>query len=253
MAPGERAALYGLLMALQPTLSIEIGTASGGSLEPISACSTEVHSFDLRSHPRLTPERFSNVTFHIGDSHELLPAFLASLATARRNVDFVLVDGDHSVDGVRTDVNDLLESPSVGRTVIVLHDTLNESVREGLEQIADDNYEKVRFVDFDFVPGKVMSEGAQVDSYWSGLGLIVTGGAEVPGWPKAYPVPVVYEGFSRARVDVDERLDRLGSSQLIELQRDLTTQKEIVRLMKRSLSWRVTAPLRRARSLMRRG
>ena len=86
-----------------------------------------------------------------------------------------------------------------------------------------------------------------------GLGLIVTGGAEVPAWPNTYPVPVVYEGFSRARVDAGESLDRLGSSQLIELQRDLTTQKEIVCLMKRSLSWRMTAPLRRLRSLAPRG
>ncbi len=167
MAPGERAAVYGVLMELQPALSIEIGTASGGSLEPISACSTEVHSFDLHRHPRLTPERFPNVTFHIGDSHKLLPAFLASLAAAQRNVDFVLVDGDHSADGVRADIGDLLESPSVSRTVILLHDTLNESVRAGLEQVAYEKLRKVQFVDFDFVPGKVMSEGPQTNEYWS--------------------------------------------------------------------------------------
>ncbi len=62
---------------------------------------------------------------------------------------------------------------------------------------------------------------------------------------------MVYEGFSRARVDAGESSDRLGFGQLVELQRDLGTQKELVRVMERSVSWRVTAPLRRLKALAR--
>src|ERR1700675_2255162 len=101
MMPGERAALEGLLSALKPSVSIEIGTSKGGSLERISAHSQTVHAFDLGRHAQLTSERFPNVTFHIGDSHELLPTFLLRLATATQNVDFAFVDGDHSAVGVR--------------------------------------------------------------------------------------------------------------------------------------------------------
>src|SRR5688500_9370779 len=94
MTLGERAALQGVLASLQPGLSIEIGTAQGGSLGRVSAASKEVHSFDLEHDPgREWP---ANVTLHSGDSHELLPAFLAELANDGRNVDFVLVDGDHT-------------------------------------------------------------------------------------------------------------------------------------------------------------
>ncbi len=104
MAPGERAAVEGVLRLLRPSLSIEIGTARGGSLEAISLASDSVHSFDLQRHSDLTSERFPNVVFHTGDSHELLPELLEELAVSGRNVDFALVDGDHSAQGVRADV-----------------------------------------------------------------------------------------------------------------------------------------------------
>ena len=131
MAPGERAAVEGVLRLLQPSLSVEIGTARGGSLQAISLASHEVHSFDLHRHWSLTSERFPNVVFHTGDSHEQLPRLLDELSASDRNVDFALVDGDHSAQGVKRDLEDLLASPSVGRSVILLHDTLNRRVRTG--------------------------------------------------------------------------------------------------------------------------
>ena len=45
--------------------------------------------------------------------------------------------------GVVADVRDLLESESVRTTVILLHDTLNESVRAGLESLGYEEFEKV--------------------------------------------------------------------------------------------------------------
>lgn len=254
MSPGERAAVHGVLRLLRPSLSIEIGTASGGSLEAISLESDEVHSFDLQRHSSLTSERFPNVIFHTGDSHQLLPAFLEQLSASDRNVDFVLVDGDHSAQGVQRDVHDLLSSPSAGTSVILLHDTLNRSVRTGLEKVDYGAFGKVRLVDLDFVPGRVMREGPQKDEYWSGLGIIVTGAElDVPSWPSAYPVSRVYEGFSSSRVDAAESSEALGTRQLVELEEQLATQKDLLRLMEASWSWRLTAPLRSARRLMRRG
>lgn len=253
MTPGERAAVDGVLRLLQPSLSIEIGTSSGGSLEAISLESREVHSFDLQRHSSLTSERFPNVVFHTGDSHELLPAFLEELSASDRNVDFALVDGDHSAQGVQRDVQDLLSSRSVGPSVILLHDTLNRRVRTGLEGVDYGAFDKVRFVDLDFVPGRVMCEGPLKDEYWSGLGIIVMGvGLDIPLPPSAYPVSEVYEGFSKSLVDSGESSEPLGAGQLVELEQELATQKDLVRLMESSGSWRLTAPLRAAKRVARR-
>ena len=50
-------------------------------------------------------------------------ALLGELADAGRNVDFVLVDGDHSTEGVARDVVDLLGVAVRRHTIILLHDT----------------------------------------------------------------------------------------------------------------------------------
>ena len=77
MSLGERAAVEGVLAQLRPALAIEIGSAEGACLRRIAAHAGEAHSFDLQP-PSL--EMPGNVTLHTGDSHELLPPFLAELA-----------------------------------------------------------------------------------------------------------------------------------------------------------------------------
>jgi len=168
MTLGERAALEGIVSALRPQLAIEIGTAEGGSLARIAANSGEVHSFDLaHSAERLWPD---NARLHSGDSHELLPAFLAELTDARRSVDFVLVDGDHTADGVRQDIEDLLASPAVDRTVIVIHDALNGEVRRGINAAGLSRPEVVHH-DLDFIPGHLSGSGEYEGHLWGGLGI----------------------------------------------------------------------------------
>ena len=253
MLPGERAALEGLLSMLRPSLSIEIGIWRGGSLDLVSRHSEVVHAFDLERKPEVTAERFPNVTFHIGDSHELLPAVLAELDRAERNVDFVFVDGDHSAHGVRQDLEDLLRAACSGQTVILLHDTLNERVRAGIEEIDLERMDGVRFVDLDFVQGRVMREGPQKDELWYGLGMIVTGWKlDDASWPPAYAGPQAYAALSEVLVSGGAIDQRLGYQQLVEVESWLEDQRRLTQLMKRSWSWRITSPLRRAKGLIRR-
>ena len=153
MSVGERAALEGFLELAKPALAIEIGRAEGGSLRRIAAHSAEVHSLDLVAPPAELAE-LEQVHFHTGDSHELLPSLLAELASAGRNVDLVLVDGDHSADGVRRDLEDLLASPAVSRTLILIHDTTNEEVRAG-DRVDLDRAAKVAYADLDAVSGRL--------------------------------------------------------------------------------------------------
>ena len=79
MQQGERFALDGLLAQLRPRLAIEVGTFEGGSLRRIAAHAEHVHAFDLDPKVAELAGEFDNVTFHIGDSAELLPQMLAEL------------------------------------------------------------------------------------------------------------------------------------------------------------------------------
>lgn len=254
MSLGERAAVEGVLSCLKPAVSIEIGTLRGGSLATVSSHSGVVHSFDLSRDPAITLERFPNVIFHEGDSHRLLGETLEELARAGMNVDFALVDGDHSALGIRQDLEDLLESPAVANTVILVHDTLNERVRAGLTKV-DFEREKVAHVELDFVVGQLWDGGAFDHDLWGGLGLVVTGWQLVEpvrrGARPAYDAVEVYSTFRQSlaagSIAADARYDEIH-----RLEGQIDDARRSVRLMERSLSWRITAPLRRLKNLLRR-
>jgi len=252
MSFGERAAVEGLLAVLQPRLAIEIGTLKGGSLEVVSAYSDTVHSFDLHFDDSVTRERFPNAVFHEGDSHRILPEVLAQLTDAGANVDFVLVDGDHSADGVRRDLEDLLASPSVGNSIILVHDTLNERVRLGLGEV-DFARPKVAHVELDFVVGRIWSGGDYEGDFWGGLGIVVTGFPVESGIDirPLYDAVDVFSTF-RNRLDEGGPVVRAPYGELRVLEEQLRLSSESKALMEQSLSWRITAPLRRAKSLTRR-
>jgi hypothetical protein len=168
MAAGERAAIEGVLSQLKPSLAIELGTAQGGSLRCISAHSAEVHSFDVDPQVSDVPD---HVTLHRGDIHELLPRLLRRLEREGREVDFVLVDGDHTAAGVRRDLDDLLSSSAVSQTLILVHDTANEDVRAGLADVDFDRFEKVAYVDLSFVD--LRPAPGILREHWGGLGMVV--------------------------------------------------------------------------------
>src|SRR4051794_22199693 len=170
MSVGERSAFEGLLAQRRPELAIEIGTGEGASLRRIAAHATEVHSFDLVTPSLDLPP---NVTLHTGDSHKLLPELLDKFAAEGRNVDFVLVDGDHSSDGVQRDIEDLLDSDAIADTLILIHDVNNEQVRRGVDAVRYRTWPKVSYVELDCVPGYMFSEERLRHELWGGLGLVV--------------------------------------------------------------------------------
>ncbi len=157
----------------------------GACLRRIALHSQEVHSFDLDP-PSL--EQPANVMLHTGDSHELLPPFLQALAEHNRNVDFVIVDGDHTPEGVRHDLEHLLDSRAVAHTLILVHDVANEQVRQGIEDVRFAAWPKVAHVELDWIPGRLFAEPALRNELWYGLGLIIVDAAH-----RAYLTGSVYE------------------------------------------------------------
>lgn len=208
MSFGERVALEGLLCSWKPRLSIEIGTATGGSLRRIAAHSHHVHSFDIIEPP--DRPSFSNVTFHVGDSHELLPNLLKELESRGETVDFVLVDGDHSVEGVWQDIHDLLESRAVRCCLIVLHDTMNPAVRAGAEAIRYRVYPKVAYVHLDFVAGNVYKTPTITNELWGGLGLVIVDSALLQ-YGRRGVVEDQYHSIQPIMADFIERLNPADS------------------------------------------
>jgi hypothetical protein len=254
MTLDERAALEGILVATKPSLALEIGTARGGSLDRISMHSAVVHSFDLVRHSELTDERFPNVNFHVGDDHQLLPALLDELAVAAATVDFVLVDGDHAARGVHCDLEDLLSSPCIADTVILVHDTINERVRAGLEQVTWQEFENVRFVDLDFLTGRLFRDERFCDELWGGFALIVTGDSS--GEPPlmhldSYEAPEVFDAFRRAQ-GRGEASGRPSYHEIARLERQVDDDRAYLTSILGSRSWRITKPLRHADELVHR-
>jgi hypothetical protein len=252
MTFGERAALEGVLSQVQPELSIEIGTAEGGSLRRVALHSGHVHSFDL-----VTPDpeiaALKNVTLHTGDSHVLLKELLAELASEGKNVDFVLVDGDHSADGAEEDVQDLLASPAIGRTVILMHDTLNDEVREGFARIDYAAVDKVVHADLDFVGGHLSRGGDFANQLWGGMGLVLvdTDGEQISG----IGGDSFYDPFAIFAAARDSHLGARPAdetpapdqAEVSSLRREVQRAHEEIDSIKRSPSWRVTGPLRAAK------
>jgi len=286
MSLGERAALEGVLTQRRPKLAIEIGTAQGGSLERIAAHAAEVHSFDLVA-PQLDVAAQPHVHLHPGDSHVLLKQQLEEFASAGRNVDFVLVDGDHSADGVQRDIQDLLESPAIADTVILIHDASNEEVRRGVERVPYVSFAKVRRVELDWLPGYIASIPERRFEIWGGIGLVIVDAATGPYDPDnvlasqffaAAPLFEEIRDILRARESGDlhgpgtnhaddERIAQLAAeisalgteastlraeasalrAEASALRAEADGHRRIWQGMKDSASWRVTAPLRALR------
>jgi methyltransferase family protein len=267
MSYGERTAIEGVLAMVKPRLAIEIGRAEGGSLRRIAEHSDRVVSLDIVDAPAELAE-LTNVRTLSGDSHALLPEELKRMSEEGQNVDFVLVDGDHSTEGVRRDMQDLVDSPALASTVILAHDTLNEEVRQGLQEVDYDAHEKVAWVDLDFIPGYVARLPQRLGECWGGLGLVVVdaSGAFRPAaqrrnrdlfeqpklvWPAA-------QWIRREGAGAAERLDEVtlvADSALTEAQREnailaaeLERHRGWLRGIHSSASWRLTSPLRALKS-----
>jgi glycosyltransferase involved in cell wall biosynthesis len=172
MNESERLGMMAVLHRLKPTCAIEVGTYKGGSLSLLAQYAKAVFSIDID--PTI-PERlrqFANVSFLTGPSGEILPTLLRELDDAGMPVEFVLIDGDHSTEGVRRDIEIMLDYVPKKRLLMMLHDGFNPDCRRGMQEARWERSPHVQWVDLDFIPGRVVEHGGGGDGgMWGGLAM----------------------------------------------------------------------------------
>ncbi len=121
------------------------------------------------------PERvgtLANVTYLSGDSRQILPALFEELNSAGICVNFVLIDADHSAEGVRRDISLVLQYVPREPMFLLMHDSFNPRCRQGMLEAPWQEARYCHFVDLDFVPGRVVEHsGPSHGELWGGLAM----------------------------------------------------------------------------------
>jgi glycosyltransferase involved in cell wall biosynthesis len=172
MNDSERLGLTGILARLKPRCSIEVGTFLGGSLSLLVQYSEVVFSID--TDPSV-PERLGplpRVSYLTGDSRQILPMLLRELTQTNMPVEFVLIDGAHSADGIKQDVGALLQYVPREPLIVALHDSANPECRRGILEAGWERSPYCHMLDVDLIPGRIMENGGGGHGeMWGGLAL----------------------------------------------------------------------------------
>lgn len=172
MNESERLSLLGVLSRIKPNCSIEIGTYMGGSLSLISQYSKAVFSIDIDPSIPQKFKQFDNVSFFTGTSKTILPLLFEELDKQDMPINFILIDGDHSYNGVKSDINLILNYKPKEPLMVLMHDSMNPDCRRGMLDADWNKSLYAHYVDIDFVPGRIVEHGGGGHGeLWGGLGM----------------------------------------------------------------------------------
>jgi len=172
MSPSEQVMIMYLIEHLRPKAAIEIGTRFGGSLQVLARHCGRVYSLDIDPEVKERLKgRFENVEYLIGRSDETLPPLIDRLQREKTEVGFVLIDGDHSTDGVRRDIDNILRYKPSTTLYIIMHDSFNPVVRRGLTAANWSGCPYVQRVELDLVAGSVNTSPNFRGQLWGGLAI----------------------------------------------------------------------------------
>lgn len=172
MSRTEKYAFIQLLEILKPDNAIEIGCYRGGSLQVLQKYCRKVYSIDIDDSARDQKTNvFTNVDYLIGKSQSIVPQLIEKLNNDNQNLDFVLIDGDHSYTGVKNDFNLFLNHIPKKPLFLVFHDSFNPICRKGIKAASFEKSEHIHYIDLDFVSGTFPSDHKK--QMWGGLALAV--------------------------------------------------------------------------------
>jgi hypothetical protein len=174
MGPAEQIVSMALLQSLRPKVAIEIGTLYGGFLTMLAHFAEKVYSIDIDPDvPKRLAGKFSNVEYVTGNSIDVLPPLLEKLCD--EELGFVLIDGDHSTEGVRRDIDMVLQYKPNSRMIVLMHDSMNPAVRAGLRAANWASNPFVQLVELDLVVGIRTIVKHLYGECWEGLAIAELG------------------------------------------------------------------------------
>ena len=173
MMESERISLTGVLARVRPRGALEVGVYYGGSLSLAAQYSERILAIDIEPAVR---DRFplpDNAELLIGNSLKLIPQALARFEQLGLPLEYVLIDADHSAEGVKRDLDLVLQYRPRTPMVILAHDSGNENCRRGILAANWNSNPHVHFVQCDFVPGQIIEHSIQNGrgEVWGGLAL----------------------------------------------------------------------------------
>jgi predicted O-methyltransferase YrrM len=179
----EFAPLLAMVKRGRPRTVVEIGTAAGGSFYAwccVAQASGTIVSIDLpggafgggysnEDIPRLQAygRPGQRLSFILADSHRASTYELLSETLAGVGIDFLMIDGDHTYDGVRRDFE--LYSPLLSANgLVAFHDILPHSPHSRCEVHLFWNEVKARYRHVEFVD----PHPDPVEGPWGGIGVL---------------------------------------------------------------------------------
>jgi hypothetical protein len=169
----ERIALTGVLARTRPRAALEVGVYYGGSLSLAAQFCQSIIAIDIDPAVRDRLELPRNVELLIGNSREMIPKALARLEELRLPLQYVLIDAEHSPEGVRRDINLVLKYLPRTPMLMLIHDSGNAGCRAGILAADWNSNPRVHFVQCDFVPGQIIEHSIRDGrgEVWGGLAL----------------------------------------------------------------------------------
>lgn len=152
MTRAERFTFVSLLNELKPKVAIEVGTFMGGATEKLAIHCTKVYTLDIVNKANLLPD-YKNINYIQGNSSDTLPELVNNINDSTEIVNFILIDADHTANGVKRDIENVLRLAPKEDIVILVHDSAMQQCREGILKVDYQQYSHVTYVDLDFITG----------------------------------------------------------------------------------------------------
>lgn len=160
--PKEFHGLLNVLSEMQShKIAVEIGSYDGGCLHAYNQIFEKVISIDLANRSRL-----KEVDYIIGDSKKALPSLKQIIGGKNTKIDFLMIDGDHTYDGVKADF-ELYHKLVRKGGVIAFHDILDTPLHRELFCRVDLFWSEIkkddRFIAHEIIDG----------NDWGGIGYLI--------------------------------------------------------------------------------